>query len=318
MRVAVENGMAPVLERVAVGFRVSSESSFEEDGRSTEVTDSALLEPRLAERVYIRCHLALRHAPPARSVDVRGREDARLTGLLREASPVGRYDDDGWAVVGARGASFLVRKNGLTLIASPDEIRGSQPLTADQRVAVRFPTERPYAIPGFYLAIGRAGPPHEGRLKRIYLNASAAAAPEVFGAVVRSLDSLGLRFQSKALNHPAEYARPDAIVAYVEAEDLGTATEALQKAVERGRLAPATPGFALRVSPGIGCADEPRDRGGRLMSLGEHRSKLAAKALIAAWHSGATSPASRADALAMTFRDADVDPASPHLEGCRK
>ena len=74
----------------------------------------------------------------------------------------------------------------------------------------------------------------------------------------------------------------------------------------------ATPGFARRLGRGIADGDEPAAAGGA--SLGQHRARLSAAGLVAAWRDGRTSPRERLARVAQAFADAGVDPAAPYRD----
>lgn len=304
--------LAPAITAASKRFVVTSATTFRERERRRECSPLRL-ESELARRIYVACHLGLDEEPPVLGSSVRALEDHPFADGLSAANDSRCYDDPGWGVVACRDGRFRVLKDGLTLTVRGDDLRAERCPSEGALVAVRFPAERRYALPGFYLAIGSAGPPHdEFPLKRLYVHASSLRAATVLGAITRGLNGLGVRYQCKALNDPAQYVRPDAIVVYVELADFERAHAKVAASLDPRWLQPTTPGFASRLDSGIAHGDEPRQKAGRPISLGQDRSRLVARGLVAAWRADARDVDERGRLIAEEFASAGVDPSDPH------
>ena len=268
----------------------------------------------LATALYRHYYLGIPDAAPA-APDRRpvfAREDPSLGRRLRAANASVAHWEEGWEVVAGGPEGFLVSRQGLRLHVTEDEVRPARPAIGAP-VAVRFPADRPYASPGFYLTVSSRGPvaPAEG-LARWYVAVTAEGAPALFGAVTWSLDALGVRFVAKVLNDPASYPRPDAGVVYVRRCDVGRVAPALLgiAAEHAGALDNRVPSFTRRLRRGLAIADDPSSTG-RPMSFGQHRCGVIARGLVAA---GAESTAdARRLAILDAIRAESLDPDRLHL-----
>jgi len=314
MSAAAPPAVAHVLEEAASRFSVESGTSFRADGAVRAVPSEGALLAALADAVYLRCHLRLLEEPASLGPDLRGREHPVFVDRLRRASAGGSYPEPGWLVVEAREDRVVVRRDGLSLVAAPHELSGG-PIREGALLRLHLPAERRYAVAGFYLTTGRAGPPAEGApLRRLYVNPTSKAAPWALGAITRRLNQSHLRFQCKALNDPAQYARPDGIVLYVGVDDLDQARELVLASLDPRWLKRETPGFAGRLAEGIAWAAEPPPGPGGPVSLGQHRARLVAQGLLAARGAGEDGAGARLGAICAALRSDGVDPAEPHAE----
>jgi hypothetical protein len=206
----------------------------------------------------------------------------------------------------------VVVRDGLRLFVARGEVRPFEaPLEAP--VEVRFPADRPFASPGFFLTVSSRGPAGSpDGVARWYVAVTAASAPGLFGAMTSALEDLGARFVMKVLNDPARYPRPDAAVVYVPRSDVPRVAPAvldvaLARGVEREERVPS---FARRLAGGLAIADDPPSTG-RPMSFGQHRCALVARGLVAA--GPGSTPAQRLAAVLESFAAAGIDPSRPHL-----
>lgn len=177
-----------------------------------------------------------------------------------------------------------MRKDGLTLVARPEDVWGRRPVIPGDPVGVRLPAARPRALPGWYVVVSTHGQPCGGPLWRVYIAVRPARAGDALGLAASRLERTGARFQMKVNDRPSAIVRPDALVAFVERASLDAALGAAADLRRRGWLIDATPGFARRVAPGIALAIEPAAADGR--SHGQRCADLVAGGLIAAWNAG--------------------------------
>ena len=244
------------------------------------------------------------------------REDAAFGATLRAANRGRGFSEEGWRVVGSRDGGLIVRKDRISLLARAGDLARR---SDDGWVTVRFPNERPYAYPDYYLAIGDGGPPPPSgaaSMVRIYFNVSPSGATRLLSAVTSTMGATLGRFAMKLLNHPQSYGRPDAAVAYVLRDDMGRALSLLGGVLrETGpHLEEAVPAFTLRLCRGVGLAEDPAGEGTR-MSFGQHRAFVVATGLARALEDGAADAEARLHFIVRELEAADIDPAHPY---CRR
>lgn len=279
-----------VARSVARRFSVLGAMRFQEDGRTIAVAASRLLRPRLAERIYVRCHLR-QPAASARRADAAA--DERLRRALRSRLAGGSYMDDGWTLVACDGAQTCVRKGGLILTVAPHEFRHVRPSAAAEHVKVRLPTHWPCVLPGWFVVVSRHGQPAGDRgLWRVYADVRPENGADAVSMLRGWLEVGGARFQLKLLNASALGTRPDGLVAFLQPDDVDSGVRCLQIMHRRGWLRDGWPGFAARVSDGIAIAPEP-PAVGPPRSFGQHCAGVAADAVIGAWQEGADDEAAR-------------------------
>ncbi|WP_122818055.1 T3SS effector HopA1 family protein [Nocardioides pantholopis] len=245
-----------------------------------------------------------------RIVRERDVEEVLLASLPHATSPrAGRILElgDGGAVVDLGDVRAFVPDEHL-----PDSVRaGAIP---EGVTVLALPAARPALSHGFFLIDGPRGMGERSartRLRRLYLHAvdpeSAAGAWRV---VLETLNAADVPYRSKALSHRDGYPRRDAIVVYLPVEAAAVTEDVAAAVADVPGIAADTSAFAHRIRPGLAVADEPRDPRPqyRELSFGEHRSAVAATALIRA----AQEPDSTlADLFVEECRKAHVDPAAP-------
>ena len=326
MPIPLHPDLLTVLDAVAI----ASPTRYTFLGQPREVPASpdgqalrAALESDLYEHLYTRP--ADRFPPPA-SDDLARRDHLAAcsaansgTGTWEAGWTIRNVDDDGQVAVSKDGLTFWVARPGL-------RAPGDAPRPGDT-CRVRVGKELRHLIPGFYVAIGDADsraplPPVEwGRGREIPANPApvryywhltpAAAAPFLKETTTR-LNAAAIPFRAKVLADPASYRRADAGVLYLARHDLdraATILAAIHEAIAPG-LRLEVPLFTRPLADGLGVAEDPGDD----LSFGEHRCRLAARALWRSFDQGDPTPAARAITLAATFREAGLDPIRPHLE----
>jgi hypothetical protein len=247
----------------------------------------------------------------------RRREDPAVARALAEANQGSGYWDSGWQMVTAGPEGCRVHKNGLTLTVTAEETLPSA-AALGQRVSVRFPPDRPYTYPGWYLAIGDEGMPHHGDrpvVRLYYAPRDAAAAASLLREITGRLCTARVPYQLKAANHPEGYERRDAVVLYLYRDDWRRQERELADIHRKhiDALRDTGPALALELGRGWWLADEPEQRQGRLMSFGQHRCLLVAEGLVTAWRNGRTTASGRLRAIEERYRAERLDPAKPYL-----
>jgi hypothetical protein len=241
-------------------------------------------------------------APPA----PREPTDPRFLRSLRELLGRRFWWDDGWRVVGHPAPGrWEVERDGLVLTVTDRELR---PVVTGMQV--RFPAERPCAVPGRFTVTGTRGPARQGPTASCYLDLAPADAPSLVTDLVSRLDVLGVPFSAAVLDDPAAFGRPDAVVVTTARGHLATvARTALGlHGGARASFGSAVPAFTRALAPGVAIADDPADGSG----FGRHRCRAVAAGLLAAGQDAGV--ADRLSAVRTSLRRHGVDPAAPHLE----
>jgi hypothetical protein len=226
--------------------------------------------------------------------------------------------EPGWQVVGREpDGRFTVCKDGVSFWVGPDGLRARNGTAAPgDYVRVRVAKELRSLMPGFYCAIGdgdqadtRAAPAPR---VRFYWHLTARAAVPYMAAITHGLNRRGIPFRTKVLSDPSVYGRADAGVLYLErryTSRLGDVLAAVHREIAP-LLRPEVPLFSRPLAPGLGVGEDP----GNGLSFGQHRCRLAARAVWASYTRGDATPEQQAATCAAVVRAAQLDPARPHLE----
>jgi hypothetical protein len=183
------------------------------------------------------------------------------------------------------------------------------------QVTLPMPKELLNLSPGFYMAIGDAGPEAagdgSGGALRLYFNLSPAGAITFLRRASVSLNEARVAFRCKVLNDPSRFTRCDAVVLYVGSRDYGRVRSELEGLYPS--LAPflgaGTPAFTKRLADGVALAEDP----GHGESFGMHRCAVLADAIVAAWEEGARTVEQRLATVDRRFAAAGLDLSAPFL-----
>jgi hypothetical protein len=327
-----------VLRCIAAELRVTSANEFEHtpgaplldegsDPTPLRVVAAPASPPRVTRALssFIYNHYYLGESCPkatARRMDVTTaiilREDPAFGAALREANRGHGYSDPGWRVLASESGTIVVSKNGISLRATEENIAGGHPGEVGDLVALRFPNDRPYAYPGYYMAIGNGGQVSQDlnrTIVRIYFNICSEGAPGLLSILTATMGVSLDRFSVKVLNHPESFPRPDAAIAYVLRDEFPRAWPMLSDAVRAvgDHLIARVPAFTWALAPGVALAEEPAASVPGNVSFGQHRCGLIARGLSDAFAAGAEHPAARFRYVVRKFEDASLDPARPYL-----
>lgn len=245
-----------------------------------------------------------------RALGVFQREHPAFGETLRNANTGKGWSSRGWTLVGMTDM-WEVERDGIHLHAKPSQVISEQPTPRlGDEVQVQFPKHFPYQSPGYYTAVGNAGPPHT-QIQRIYLNVRAEAAATLFAAITTRLNDAGLPFLSKIVNHPLQFDRPDACTCYLQREHVVDHRAALSELFsgQASALRPESPGFAYQWMPGVALAQEPPPAVGTVRSFGEHRCQIVGRAVASAYVEGQ----SRREAIWDCLYAEGLNPAALHL-----
>lgn len=222
--------------------------------------------------------------------------------------------EDGWEIRTIEGDVMIVHRDGLELRARredcPDE---RERLAAGAKITLRLPKEYLNMSPGFYMALGNRQLSYSNAetLLRFYWNLSPDGAIPFLHTATQQLNSLRLPFRLKVLRDPAFYTRCDAGVIYALQRDYGDISRMMMQIYGEIEhyLKSAVPAFTKRLAPGLGLAEDP---GGR-ESFGEHRCRLVADALIAAYEAETKIAEERLEMVVNRFEQEGVDIDTPYL-----
>ena len=215
-----------------------------------------------------------------------------IDSLSRANSGTGSRES-GWTVVRSDGdGRLVVRRQGLTLWARPDEVRGSG-TSPGSEVSVTLPPELLRLSPGFYMALGDEELDAEEPVVRHYWHLGSDGAAALVGAGTGALNAAGLPFRLKVVIDPSGYSRCDAGVLYspkrLRAEIAGILPSILARVA--GHLRSRTPALTKALTEGLAVAEGPA--GGE--SFGMHRCRLLADAAVRAFELDLQSTAEQLD-----------------------
>jgi hypothetical protein len=293
------------------------------ESRTLEAADAAdPLEPGglvavLAEEMYARLYIRPSFPQPRSLADVLAQRDfmASLSaanngrGTWEPGWTVGRIEEDGRAVAGKNEVEFRVPALGWRGVGD-GEIRPGAPCE------VAVPKERRHLIWGFYFAVGDAGEEtHAGDgavepIVRYYWHLLAGAAAPFVAAATSLLNAARVPFRLKVLSDPNDFHRADSGVIFVRRHYLSQVSEIVAgiHGDLRSGLRRQVPLFTRRLADGLGYAEDPANA----MSFGQHRCRLAARALWDSFARGELDRDARALALAQAFRAEGLDPLRPY------
>jgi hypothetical protein len=308
----VRGVLARICRDVRIGgplsFRLATEPPEMALSEVTSYPNEALDDPlvhALTDRLYAR-YYCRRSAP-----DEREKRASDMLETLGQANASRDGWDPGWDVVSrdAHG-NVVVRSGGRTRLAGADAWRNDD--DGPERLALQRRRDDATLQADYYYAYGETlGDRYEELVDaRVYLNVAPEAAPGWTRRATTLLNAYGVPFTFKALRYAAAYRRVDTCIVYVPRRYVAfVAALFVDEAHTAGGLRSATPTFTRRLAPGIALADNPP--GG--ISFGLFRMRLAAEAIVAAWHGGVSGPRERMRAIGVQFRAAGLDPRRPWL-----
>lgn len=228
-----------------------------------------------------------------------------LVEMLRAAHPGFLDWEDGWCVesVGPRGQAVVRRGAQVRLLERSDYApairRGLLPRPGD-KVSVAGRRDRVEGD-GWWRTGGRSWSwvtaPTAG-LVRLYFPRDVAGVPALVAALTRLLAAEPEPWLLKCATDPAQYARSDAVVAYLTTSTVERrAVQLVELALAGGDQAhPGGPPLTFPIAPGLTAAFDP----GGDESFGVHRCRLIAEA-----------PTGTVQAVLAWFASDGVDPARP-------
>jgi hypothetical protein len=188
----------------------------------------------------------------------------------------------GWVVSGVESDGVVVAEhNGIHFWIPASDFRSTSrsfpPAVGDCGWA-KTPKECLSLQPGFYLALGDAGPGSSGsETVRLYWHLWSGGAARLVRSLTGTLNRTGIAFELKLLAEPGAYPRSDAAVLYVSRYGYGRIRSLLPGIYQEVQpwLRQSVSVFAKWIAPGLGLAEDP----GANQSFGQHRCTLVATEL---------------------------------------
>ncbi|MEN3281016.1 MAG: hypothetical protein V7607_2156 [Solirubrobacteraceae bacterium] len=240
--------------------------------------------------------------------------DDQLVQALSEANTGRGSWESGWTVLRLEGDEAVVATPRLrTRVALGD----CRPLGGfvgpGARVSMRLPKELPASSPGYCSVVSDAVPGGEWSMSavRVYWNVTSTGAPSLVRALTSWLNSDGVTFRLKVVDHPARFARCDTAVLYLPSN----AFLALRKrlgdvpATLTTRLRSPIPAFTLELAHGVGLAEDD----GTGASFGVQRCALLAECIVRTHEARIGQLQARIDTIAAQFEQAGVKIDAPYL-----
>lgn len=251
--------------------------------------------------------------------------DPALLESLQHANQGRGVYQHGWKVTKLTSATHLcVQKGPITLWVNKETHLPPTQRQAkvNEIVSVRFPKERMFFMPGFYLALGNEMLDHRSMVVRFYFHIDPAIAPELVARLTNSLNRAGIPFQLKILSNPQLYTRYDCAILYINKKHYSQTRHFVGQTYSSlcNLFRPEVPLFTKSIYPGLSVAEQPVASADitRLdsksdyflylsESFGEHRCKLIAEGLIKEHLSGNRSYKGKLTGIIQEFEDAQLD-----------
>jgi hypothetical protein len=239
------------------------------------------------------------------------------------------YFDPGWLVVQQdQDEDLIVQKQGLTLhirdisdatVRLPDLSPLAQAIGQERigmPVAIRLP--RNQVEPGYYIAVGNAGPIAQSQLTNanpavsLFFNLYPEGAIVVMHHLTKQLNTLNIPFTFKVLYDPLDYRYYNSGMLTLEKCHYLTIQPIVRTiyATYQTQFGIAAPGFTKQLAPGLALAEEPESN---QEGFGSHRCQLIADALIEAWQQSDQAPEARLAYIQRAFSSSGIDLNCPYL-----
>jgi HopA1 effector protein family len=247
--------------------------------------------------------------PPADEEDL---ADEDLTAIIAQANATRPRTETGWTLFESTAdGSVVASRSGRTRRFAPGQfmaIDGVLPARAGTPLAVQLPAGSATRQPGFYhlFSEGFRDVNDLSPTVRLYWNVAAAGTGPFVAALTGALNRYEIPFEFKVTARAAQFVRRDNAVLYLSKDSFRAAGLAIQAAMPAlaPTLRPGVPLFAKQLAEGVGFAEDPGDG----ESFGSSRSKLVARALLAARHEHGFPWDAFARHFAETVRAAQLDP----------
>jgi len=245
--------------------------------------------------------------------------DPALLYALQQANEGCGYFEEGWRVTSLDDPDHLFVSNGsLTLWIRRDvHLRPEQQQArVGDSVAIRWPAGRPFLTPGFYMAFSnRPLKSTRDSIVRFYFHIPSQAATLLMHEVTAHLNEVRVGFRFKICNHPKYYVRRDTAVLYLDRADYPIAREAISTIYEnlQDSFSVQIPLFTKFLAPGLALAEDPPQTQEELESFGQHRCRLLAEGLLAAYEASRSDAKSKLDLMIQRFRAEGLKLECPYL-----
>ncbi|MBI4670783.1 MAG: hypothetical protein HY741_03830 [Chloroflexi bacterium] len=245
--------------------------------------------------------------------------DPKLVYALDQANNGQGYFEKGWCVTDSDGADYLTVNNGkitLRICRALHLSPSQQQAQVGDVVAIRWPSGRPFASPGFYLATSDFPFDSESsNIARLYFNIQIQSADSLMRAMTTVLNQAPIGFRFKICSNPHNYARWDVAVLYFDHDDFMLVRDkavAIYKNLQAS-FNPQVPAFTKLLAPGLALAEEPPQTTEQLESFGEHRCRLLAEGLLNAFEKSCRDPIGKLKLMIERFHEEGLNLDYPYL-----
>ena len=208
-------------------------------------------EEDLTDRLYRALHS--RHTPPGGRDSAHREQFARMLADVRARLVDVTVPHPHWTRVGSDAGNLIVRHRDGTEVVLPPPVAESW---SDGQTELRAPAVA-VTSDARWLRWNPPGLVADSLRARLYLNVRADRATDAWCRLVRALTDSTVAFASKIAGSHELLRRADCVVVYLAPDDLPAALTAMGTAEVSRELAPQTPGFSVRVAPGVGAATVP-------------------------------------------------------------
>lgn len=239
---------------------------------------------------------------------------------LHQSNQGNGFFDDGWTVLRHESDGTVVVQRGLILHLDPNRHLALGTSTeVGNTIAVRMPKN--VVQNGFYMAVGNAGIDRrfeatvDSTTVRVYFNYSAEGAIEVMHKLTEQLNTIEVPFSFKTLYNPSDYSRYDSGVLYFNQSDYPAVWQVLKTLYSETQsyFQPEIPLFTKQLAPGLGLAEEPKQKFASQESFGMNRCQIVAEGLVTAQQCGNSSQEANLDAILQAFNTHRISCEKPHL-----
>jgi hypothetical protein len=217
--------------------------------------------------------------------------------------------------------SMAVQKHDLTLYIEPE--CHLQPQTklpkVGELISIWMPKNR--LQNGCYVAVSNLGMENldpeniDLGLGRIYFNVQSSGAIVLMDRLTQALNNEAIAFNFQVLYNPAAYQRYDACILDFQSQNYPTIRNILQTIYQETQtyFQPEIPLFTKYLAPGLGLAEEPKQKFAPQESFGMNRCQIVANALLEAWERRKNAFEERIEIIYQHFAQNLIDLQHPYL-----
>jgi hypothetical protein len=150
---------------------------------------------------------------------------------------------------------------------------------------------------------------------RIYFNVQSSGAIVLMGRLTQALNNEAIAFNFQVLYNPAAYQRYDACILDFQSQNYPAIRNILQTIYQETQtyFQPEIPLFTKYLAPGLGLAEEPKQKFAPQESFGMNRCQIVANALLEAWERRKNAFEERIEIIYQHFAQNLIDLQYPYL-----